>query len=228
MRSAGIVVGLLGFAVFVDGSFALTQQIENLAKVDVAPGFGPFVRRLGNILQAFAESVRGSLIILLIEESFAHAKIGKRAARLDAERSLILSDGVVELALLGEIFAAGNGGAGAERGAGFKNDIVGIDLDSAGLRPAKRLDREPGFRADDVDGFLLRISFRVDAQIHWHTKRVQGLLDLANDAKSLRCAVHDVFQRELRHTVTPQNFGECSRGPRVLRGVWCFLFREFA
>ena len=57
LRAAGIVVGLLGFAVFVDGALALAQQVENLSQINVAPNFGPLFRRLGNGLQGLAEGV---------------------------------------------------------------------------------------------------------------------------------------------------------------------------
>src|SRR5262249_22347654 len=66
--ATSVVVGLFGFAVFVDGALALTQQIENFAQINVAPDFGPLLRRLGHVLQDFAERVGGSLIVLLVEE----------------------------------------------------------------------------------------------------------------------------------------------------------------
>src|SRR5215467_4237807 len=55
LTTASIVVGLLSLAVLVDGAFALTQQIENLAKIIVAPALGPLFTRFGNILQSFTE-----------------------------------------------------------------------------------------------------------------------------------------------------------------------------
>src|SRR5205807_6004980 len=55
LRTAGIVVGLFGFAVFVDSALALAQQIKNLAEIDVAPDFRPFFRGLRNGLQRFFE-----------------------------------------------------------------------------------------------------------------------------------------------------------------------------
>src|SRR5438874_10083667 len=56
----------------------------------MAPDFGPFFRRLRNILQSFAERVGGGLVVFLVEERFAHAEIGERAPGLDAERFLVL------------------------------------------------------------------------------------------------------------------------------------------
>ena len=91
-------------------------------------------------MQSFSEGVRRCLIIFLIEESFAHAEIGKWAAGLDAERFLVLCHGVVEFALLREIFAASNGGASAEGRAGFKDNVVGVDFDSKRLGAAENVD----------------------------------------------------------------------------------------
>src|SRR5439155_22496893 len=48
LRAAGIIVGLLRFAVFIDRALALTEQIKNHAEIDVSPNFGPFFRGLGH------------------------------------------------------------------------------------------------------------------------------------------------------------------------------------
>src|SRR5712664_2221222 len=199
LGAARVVVGLFRFAVFVDGAFALAEHVKNLSEVDMAPDFRPFFGWLRNGLQRFAERVRCRLIVFLVEEGLAHAEIGQRPVRLNRKGPLVLRHRIVKAALFGEIFAPRNGRAGTQRSAPFQNDIVGIDLDAARLRPAKGLDGEPRFRSDHVDGFLLRLSFRIYSQIHRHAKGVQRLLDLANDAKTLWRPVHDVFQRELRH-----------------------------
>src|SRR5260370_33644191 len=80
--------------------------------------------------------------IFLIEESFAHAEIRQRPSGLNGERALILGDGIVEAALFGKILAAGNGRASTQRSAALEDDVVGIDLDTTGFRPAKGFDRE--------------------------------------------------------------------------------------
>ncbi len=103
------------------------------------------------------------MIVFLVEESFAHAEIGQTAAGLNGERALILGHCVVEAALFGKILTASDGGAGAQANAALEDDVVGIDFDAAGLGAAKGLDGEAGFGAGHVDGFLLRISFGVDA-----------------------------------------------------------------
>ena len=42
LKSAkGIVVGLHGLTVFVDGSFALARNVEDLAQLDMAPDLRP-------------------------------------------------------------------------------------------------------------------------------------------------------------------------------------------
>src|SRR6266404_1747481 len=117
LGAAGVVIGLLGFAVFVYGACTLAEQVEYLAEVEVAPDFGPLLGSFGDGLQRIAEGVGGGLIIFLIEESFPHAEVGQRAIRLNREGALVLADGVVVAALLGEFFTAGDGGAGAQRGA---------------------------------------------------------------------------------------------------------------
>src|SRR6266849_9192114 len=98
LRAAGVVVGLFGFGVFVDGALALAEHVKNFSEIDVAPDFSPFFRGLGHGLQGFAEGVGGGLIVLLVEEGLAHAEIGERAAWLNGKRSLILGDGVVKTA----------------------------------------------------------------------------------------------------------------------------------
>src|SRR5207302_3374060 len=96
LRAAGVVVGLFRFAVFVDRPFALAQHVKNLSEVDVAPDFRPFFRRLGNGLQRFAERIRCRLIVFLVEERLAHAKIRQRAVRLNRKGPLVLHHRIVE------------------------------------------------------------------------------------------------------------------------------------
>ena len=93
-------------------------------------------------MQALAEGVAGGGVVLLIEESFAHAEVGKRSAGLGAKSFLVLHDGIVKLALFGKIFATGNGGAGAEPGTGFEDDVVRIDLDPERLGATKDIHRK--------------------------------------------------------------------------------------
>src|SRR5256886_15413133 len=121
-------------------SLALPQHVKNLSEVDVTPDFRPLFRGFGNGLQRFAEGIRCRLIVFLVEERFAHAEIRQRPVWLNRERPLVLRHRIVKAALFGEILAPRNGRAGTQRRASLQDDIVGIDLDSAGLRPAKRLD----------------------------------------------------------------------------------------
>src|SRR5258708_11268947 len=130
LGATGVVVGLLGLPVLIDGASALAEQIEDFAEIDVAPPFGPLLRGLRNGLAGVAESVGGGLIILLIEKGFAHAEVGERSIGLNGKRALILADGVVVAALLGKLFAASNGGEGAQGGDGLLVDGAGIGLDT--------------------------------------------------------------------------------------------------
>src|SRR5256884_2928431 len=59
--------------------------------------FRSLFRRFGDVLQALAEGVAGGGVVLLIEESFAHAEVGKRSAGLGAKSFLVLHDGIVKL-----------------------------------------------------------------------------------------------------------------------------------
>src|SRR2546427_5350376 len=82
-------------------------------------------------------------IVFLVEERFTHPEICQWPVRLNRQRPLVLRHRIVKPALFGEILSARNGRAGTQRGATLQYKIVGVDLDSARLRPTKRLDREP-------------------------------------------------------------------------------------
>ena len=71
----GIVVGLDGEAVFVDGAFALAGEVEDAAELDVGPDFSP----LGVTVAAecVAETVGSGLVVVLGEEDFADAVRGE-------------------------------------------------------------------------------------------------------------------------------------------------------
>src|SRR6266705_4025950 len=142
LSAAGIVVGLFGLTVFVDGALTLPQHVKNLPQVDVAPDLGPLFRRLRNGLQGFAEGVGRRLVVFLVEERFAHAEIRQRPVRLNGKRALVLGHCIIKPALLGEILAARNGRAGTQRSASLQDKVVGVDPDSARLWPAKGFDRE--------------------------------------------------------------------------------------
>src|SRR5256714_10804259 len=166
----------------------------------MAPGLSPLLGRLSDILQRFAESVSGGLVILLVENGFGHAEIGERSIGLNGEGALVFADGVVVATILGKLFATGDCRAGAQSGAALENDVVGIDLDTAGFGAAEGFDGEGGFGAGDIDGLGFRIAFGVDAQIDGHMESVEGLLDFADDTEALVSAVDNVFDSEVGHT----------------------------
>src|SRR5260370_38088253 len=58
-RALGIVVGLDGLPVFIDGAFALAGCVENLAQLQVAPNLGP--SRLALAIERFALVIRRRL-----------------------------------------------------------------------------------------------------------------------------------------------------------------------
>ena len=82
LGAAGVVIGLLGFAVFVDGACALAEQVKDFAEIDVAPDFGPLLGGLRNGLQGVAEGVGGGLVILLVEEGLLRRRHLRRSPRL--------------------------------------------------------------------------------------------------------------------------------------------------
>src|SRR5260370_31604648 len=124
LAASGVVVGLFGFTVFVDAALALPEQVKNLSQIDVAPAFGPFFRGFRNGLQSFAKGVGGGLIILLVEERFAHAEICQRPAGLNREGALILGDGIVEAALFGEVLATRNSGSSTQPIHALEEDVL--------------------------------------------------------------------------------------------------------
>src|SRR6266404_9409952 len=128
----------------------------------MTPNFSPFFRGLRNRLQRFTKSIGRSLIILLIKESFAHAEIGQRAAWLYIKRFLVLLNRVVVAAGFRELFATGDCRARAQAGIALQHHIVWIDLDAAGLWPAKGFNSEGRFGSSDVDRLHLRIPFGID------------------------------------------------------------------
>src|SRR5260370_2711932 len=137
LGAAGIVVGLFGFTVLVDGALTLPQHVKNLSQVDVAPDFRPLFRRLRNGLQGFAERVGRRLVVFLVEERFAHAEIRQRPVRLNRKRALVLRHRIIKPTLLGDILSPPNGRAGTQRSASLQDQVVGVDLNSTRFRPAE-------------------------------------------------------------------------------------------
>ncbi len=84
----GVVVGLDGEAVLVDGTVALAGDVEDAAELDVAPDLDP----LGVVVaaQGVAEGVGGGLVVALHEEDFADAVGGERAVLVGVEGLLVL------------------------------------------------------------------------------------------------------------------------------------------
>src|SRR5579885_3664842 len=76
----GVVVGLQGLAVFVDGALALSGDVEDFAQLDVAPDLGP--AGIAIAVQAFAVGVGGGLVVALQEEDLDHAIVRQARKRL--------------------------------------------------------------------------------------------------------------------------------------------------
>ena len=163
------------------------------------PDLGPLLGGLWHSLQRLPKGPGRGLIVLLIVKCLPHTEIRQRAVRLNGERLLVLSHGIVILALFGQLFTAGDGRARAQRRAAFQNHVVRIDFDATGLRPAKGLYREIRLRAYDLNRFQLGIAFRLDAKLHRHAECLERLLDLSHHTKPFGSSIDDIFHREFRH-----------------------------
>jgi hypothetical protein len=86
----GVVVGLHGKAVLVDGAVALAGDVEDLADLDVAPDFGP--AGFAVAAQGIAVGVDAGLVVALGEEQLADAVAGQRALGVGFESLLIFSE----------------------------------------------------------------------------------------------------------------------------------------
>ncbi len=76
-RALGVVVGLHGQAVLVDGAVALAGEVEDLADGDVAPDLGP--GRLVVAAKRVAEGVDRGLVVALGKQHLADAVAGQGA-----------------------------------------------------------------------------------------------------------------------------------------------------
>ena len=73
--SLGVVVGLDGEAIFVDGALALAGDVEDAAELDVGPDLGP--AGVAVAAEGVAEAVGSGLIVVLGEEDLADAVGGE-------------------------------------------------------------------------------------------------------------------------------------------------------
>ncbi len=121
----GVVVGLDGEAVFVDGAVALAGDVEDAADCDVAPALGP--GRLVVAAERIAEGVDAGLVVALGEEHFADAVAGERALRIGGEGLLVFGERAGQVALGNQLLAFEDGDAHLEIGRGFEHPVAGID-----------------------------------------------------------------------------------------------------
>ena len=59
LRPAGIIVGLPGFAVLIDGAGAVSAEVVNFPKIDVRPDLDPFVALVQIAIECVSERIRG-------------------------------------------------------------------------------------------------------------------------------------------------------------------------
>src|SRR2546423_12041049 len=143
----GVVVGLDGLAVFVDGALAPPSDIINLAELDAAPDFGP--AGLPVSIDGFAVGIGRRLIVSLQEKDFGDAVVGQGAVLVDVERLVEFGQGAGKIALLLQGLSAEDRGAQLHVARIGEHSVVGIDRDAAWA--PKGFDRERRVGADDFD-----------------------------------------------------------------------------
>ncbi len=177
----GVVVGLDGETVFIDGAVALAGEVKDLANLNVAPDFSP--RWLVVAAEGIAVGVDAGLVVALGEEDFADAVVGEGALRVGLEGFLVLREGAYEVALGDELLALEDGDADLEVGSGFEDPAVGVDGDAAGT--AEGVNDELGVCADDVDFLIDGFAFGIHADVDGHVEEVEVLGDVADGAEAL-------------------------------------------
>ena len=204
--SLGVVVGLDGLAVLVDGALTLAGHVEDAAEFDVGPDLGP----LGVAVAAerIAEAVGGGLVVVLLEEDFADAIGGERAVLVGVEGLLVFDEGTGEVSLADELLAAKDGYFDGQVGGGFKDPGLGVDRDAAGA--SEGFDGVAGIRAGDVDAADLGFALGLDAELDGHAEEVEVLRDGADGAEALVVAeaVDGVLVGELRGAGAVNPLGE--------------------
>src|SRR4029077_405290 len=150
----GIVVGLKGLAIFVDGAFALPGNIENLAELEVAPDLGP--ARLTVAVQGGAIRVGGGLVVSLQEEDLSDAVVGQRTVLVEIERLVEFGQGGGQVSLLLQRLAAQNGGPQFYIGRIREHVMVGIDGDAPW--PAESFYRERRVRPHHFDALVFGLA----------------------------------------------------------------------
>ena len=129
----GIVIGLDGLPVFVDGALALAGDVEYLAQLDMTPDFSP--SRIPISVDGRPVGVGRGLVVSLREENFRDAVMSQRAIFIQVERLVELGERSGEVALLLQSLAAENRRTQPHiRGVG-EHVMVGIDRDPP--RPSK-------------------------------------------------------------------------------------------
>ena len=198
LRAAGVVVGLLGFVVLVDGSRAVPSEVVDLPEIDVRPDLNPFVALVQIAIQRVSECIGRGGIVLLIEECFRHAEIGERVVLLQVQRLGVLLDGVVEAALLGQCFAARDDGPHVQPVAGLEDVVVRVQDNAVRLGPSEDVKIEVGLLAGDLDGLEFRIAFGLDFEFYRHAEEVETLLYLTHDFEPALGAEYRVVHRKFR------------------------------
>jgi len=202
----GVVIGLDGEAVLVDGALALAGDVEYFAEVDVAPDFDPFGVSIA--AEGVAEAVGGGLVVALDHEDFCEAVVGEGAAAVVGEGFLVLGDGGYEVALGYGLLTAEDSDADGEVWGGFEEPVVGVEDDVTGASEGG--DGVGGLRASEIDAAIFGFTLGFDAELDGHVEEVKILGDLAYGAEALAIAEAEdgVVVVELRGAGAVEPLGE--------------------
>ncbi len=176
----GVVVGLDGEAVFVDGTVALAGEVEDAAQLDVAPDLDP--PGVAVAAKGVAEGVSRGLVVALHEEDLADAIGGERAVLVGVEGLLVLDEASGEVSLRDLLLAAQDGHADGKVRRALEQPVLRIDADAAGT--AEGFDGVLALGAGYVDAADFGLAVGFDAQFDWHTEEVEILLDGADGAEA--------------------------------------------
>jgi len=179
--SLGVVVGLDGEAVFIDGAVALAGDVEDVAELDVAPDLDPLGIAVST--QGIAEGVGRGLVVALHEEDLADAVGRQRAVAVGVESLLVLDETGGEVALSDLLLAAKDGDADGEVGRALEEPVLRVDGDAA--RAAEGFDGEVALGAGDIDAADLGLAVGFDAELYRHAEEVEVLCDGADGAEAL-------------------------------------------
>src|SRR5580658_6816482 len=190
----GVVVGLDGLAVFVDGALALAGDVKNFAQLDVAPDFGP--ARLAVAVERGAVRIGGGLVVALEKEDFGHAVVRQRTVLVEIESFVELGERGGEVSLLLQSLPAQDGSVELDVGRVGEHVVVWVNRNAARSPEGFHGERRVG--AHDFDALVFCFAVGIDAEIDGHAEKIEILINFSGHAEALvgSQAVDGVFHLE--------------------------------